>query len=497
MGSPHKPVRNNSQSMRAMPSQNPNATANSLIGMQISPISFIDEGVPACLDTLQHRVGVNTLMIGTISWLGLKVGRRISHELEGWPDHGVPEPYTMQGGAYTAVRPPYYTGTHIKDFASKDPELAGKDILELVIPEARQRGMKIIPEFMEPLFKYAGHGSAGAVLIPNMPQCLEIDLLGRYAGEPCTSNPDYRRWWHGILEEHCRNYDIDGIMWCNERNSPLDRMMQGQAPGCFCAQCRREAAERNIDVERTRIAFQEVWKYFQQLQAKATFVDGAFIEFLRVLLRNPEILIWERFWLERSKDLDRELYGIVKWCNPQLTFGLNVWNRNHFNPIRKAQWAWREQVDYADWVKPITYQHQAGEIFAREMGYFGKTILSDFAAKEFVPAMYALLGLKEAPIDEVVAKGMDPDTYVFGQCADAIRGVDGKVPVYMGIGVDAPRVLAEQAVCTPDIVYRSVHATFRAGGAGVVFAPNYAGMNLSNLDSAARALEELGLKPKH
>jgi hypothetical protein len=89
---------------------------------------------------------------------------------------------------------------------------------------------------------------------------------------------------------------------------------------------------------------------------------------------------------------------------------------------------------------------------------------------------------------------MDPDTYVFGQCADAVRGVGEKVPVYMGIGVDAPRVNAKQAGCTPDIVYRSVHATYRAGGAGVVFSPNYAGMNLSNLDGGARALEELGLK---
>ena len=70
------------------------------VGMQISPISFMDEGVDAVLDTLQHRVGVNVLMIGTISWLGLKVGRRISAELEGWPDHGVPAPYTMQGGSY-------------------------------------------------------------------------------------------------------------------------------------------------------------------------------------------------------------------------------------------------------------------------------------------------------------------------------------------------------------------------------------------------------------
>jgi hypothetical protein len=465
------------------------------VGIQISPISFIDEGVETVLDTLQHRVGVNVLMIGTISWLGLKVGRRISHALEGWPDHGVPAPYTMRGGSYLKVRPEYYAKTIIKDFASTDPELAGNDILELVIPAARARGMQIIPEFMEPLFKYAGHGSANSVMIANMPQCLEIDLLGRIAGDPCTSNPDYRHWWHGLVEEHCRNYDIDGIMWCNERFSPLDRMMQGQAPGCFCPHCRREAQDRGIDVERVRSAFGPVYAFFQAARAGKDFVDGAFMAFLRVLLQNPEVLVWERFWLERNKDLDRELYGIVKWCDPSLSFGLNVWNRNHLNPIRKAQWGWQDQTDYADWVKPITYQHQSGLIYADEMGHFAKTILRDFTPDEFSPVMYRLLGLDEAPWGEVVQKGMDPDTYVYGQCADAVRGVAGKAKVYMGIGVDAPRVRPDQAVCTPEIVERSVLATYRAGGEGVVFSPNYAGMNLANLDGAARALEQLGLKP--
>ena len=464
-------------------------------GIQISPISFIDEGVDAVLDTLQHRIGINVLMVGTISWLGLKVGRRISHALEGFPDHGVAAPYAMKGGAYIRVRDSYYTRTAIRGFRSPDPELGDRDVLDMVIPAARARGMRIMPEFMEPLFKYAGHGATADVEVEGLKACMEVDLDGQRTEEPCTNNPDYRAWWHGLIAEHANEYDIDGIMWCNERNSPLDRMMQGQKPGCFCVHCTDQARARGIDVAAIRGAFAEVWRFFAAARAGTRFVDGSFVEFLRVLLRHPEILIWERFWLERSKDLDRELHAIVKSAPGDLSFGLNVWNRNHFNPVRKAQWSWAEQTAYCDWVKPITYQHQAGGIFANEMQFFARSILSDIATTEFVPAIARILGLDEAPIDRVIQTGMDPDTYVFGQCADAVRGVEGKVPVYMGIGVDAPRTRADQAACTPDIVRRSVLATYRAGGQGVVFSPNYAGMNLSTLDGGARALEELGFKP--
>ena len=107
--------------------------------------------------------------------------------------------------------------------------------------------------------------------------------------------------------------------------------------------------------------------------------------------------------------------------------------------------------------------------------------------------MYKLLGLDEANWNNVVQAGMDPDTYVYGQCADAVSGVDGNAKVYMGIGVDAPRARPDQAACTPDIVRRSVLATYRAGGEGVVFSPNYASMKLTNLDGAAEALRELGM----
>ena len=263
--------------------------------------------------------------------------------------------------------------TFIRDFASRDPEMGGRDILELVIPKAKARGMKVIPEFMEPLFKYAGHGSAAAVKIPNMPQCLEIDrprplcrramhiqsglsaLVARHRRGAC---PQLRHRRHHVVQRAelaARPHDAGSGAGLLLRALPPRR--------------RRSAASTS---SASSIAFTQVWDFFQRARAGETFVDGTFIEFLRVLLRNPEVLLWERMWLERSKDLDRELYGIVKWCNPALSFGLNVWNRNHFNPIRKAQWSWEEQTDYADWVKPITYQHQAGEVFDKEMGFFGE-----------------------------------------------------------------------------------------------------------------------------
>lgn len=464
------------------------------VGIQVSPISFVDEGVENVLDTLQQRVGVNVLLIGTVSWLGLKTGRSISHQLDGWPDHGVQEPSPLTGGAYVKTRPEYYQKTIIDEYSNKDALMQDKDVLEMVIPEARKRGMLVYSELMEPFFKYAGHGSTSSVGIPNLPQLLEVDCYGRIGSEPSTSNRDYRMWIRSMVEDQVRSYDLDGLMWCNERRSPLDQLISGSAPGDFSPDAWEEADKRGIDVEASRRALRNLHQFFDAARSGHEFVDGAFIEFWRTLLENPEALIWERFWLERNKDLDRELYGIIKWANPALKVGLNVWNRNHFNFLRKAQWPWLEQTTYADWVKPITYQHQSGQIYVKEQEDFHKNIFRDLTPQELTPIMYKLLGLNEADWDSLIPAGMDPDTYVYGQCLDTVRGVQGRVPVYMGLGVDAPRVRADQAECTPDIVYRSVLATYRAGGKGVIFSPNYASMKLTNLDGAARALSELGLK---
>ena len=296
-----------------------------------------------------------------------------------------------------------------------------------------------------------------------------------------------------MIEDQVRNHPIDGLMWCNERNSPLDMLIQGGCPGDFSAPARAEADARGVDVEACRQALLAHVRLLQEAAAGKTFADGTLHHFPAHAARQPAFLVWEKFWLERNKDLDRELYGLVKWCKPNMPFGLNVWNRNHFNIFRRAQWPWAEQTTYADFVKPITYQHQAGEVWAKELGFFRKTILRDFEPGEAQAALFRILGFDEARWDDIVGRGMDPDTYVFGQCRDALRGVEGKAKVYMGIGIDAPRSRPDTAKMTKDIAYRSVLATYRAGGHGVVLSPNYASMRLDHLDGVREALAEVGL----
>ena len=69
------------------------------VGIQISPFSVMDEGIVPMLDRFENRFGINTLLVGTLSWLGLKVGRSIGWQFDGWPDHGKADAdYQLKGG---------------------------------------------------------------------------------------------------------------------------------------------------------------------------------------------------------------------------------------------------------------------------------------------------------------------------------------------------------------------------------------------------------------
>ena len=84
---------------------------------------------------------------------------------------------------------------------------------------------------------------------------------------------------------------------------------------------------REIEVEPMRKAFLTVRDYFQQARAGDVFVDGALIEFLRVLFANPELLIWDTNYFKDATGL-LALKGYV-YANHDLEAGFTrcaIWS---------------------------------------------------------------------------------------------------------------------------------------------------------------------------
>ena len=111
------------------------------IGIQVGAVSFIDEGVPAVLDNLQHLGAVNTIFLTTFTFGRGLSGRQIPGQP--FPDHGVQESDEsfFHGGNYATPHPEFYRDTVLKQVRA--PDFADLDIVKEVLPEARKRGMKV------------------------------------------------------------------------------------------------------------------------------------------------------------------------------------------------------------------------------------------------------------------------------------------------------------------------------------------------------------------
>jgi hypothetical protein len=257
------------------------------IGIQVGAVSFVDEGTEKVLDTFQRDASINTLFLATFTYGRGIAGRQIPGQP--LPDHGKQEydTGTFSGGNYAAIHPEYYKDTVFH--GTRAGELGDYDVLEAVLPSARKRGIKTICWF-EDAFREN---------LPNIEQLQEKELSGKNATTLCFNNPNYRNFLLGIVEDWSRSYDIDGIMWCSERQGAFinaigagDERDDANRVTCFCQFCEAKAKERGIDPERARRGFLELAKFVQASRQGRRPGDGYYVTLWRLMLRYPELLAW-------------------------------------------------------------------------------------------------------------------------------------------------------------------------------------------------------------
>jgi hypothetical protein len=456
-----------------------------MIGIQIGAVSFVDEGVDQTLDILKDRGAVNTIFLTTFTYGRGLAGRQIPGQP--FPDHGSQESdeKTFHGGNYATPHPEFYTNTILKQ--TRAPEFGDLDIVAAILPTARKRGMKLFCS-IEDVFR----GD-----IPGVKEVAEVDLQGRRTNTLCLFNPNVRAFWTGLATDLCKSYDIDGVLFFNERNGPLlnalgashAQSIASSRVTCFCEFHQRAAKAAGINFDRARAGYTRLDHFIQASLKNHRPTDGYFVEFWRILAEYPEIMMWDRLFDEGKHQVLGEVKAAVKAVGQNLEVGFHIEHVNSFNPIFRATRSYEDLANKSDFLKIVVYNNCGGERYANFIRNVGSTVFRDVPRDELLRFNNHLLNYEhEAPLDQLATAGLSPD-YVARETKRALEGVHGKCRILPGIDVGIPTGKNSRKA-SPDDTYAATKAALAAGADGVIFSRKYSEMNLANLSAAGRAVRD-------
>jgi hypothetical protein len=451
-----------------------------MIGIQIGAVSFLDEGTEQVLDILQERGAVNTLFLATFTYGRGIAGRQVPGQP--LPDHGKQEyDLNFHGGNFATPHAKFYERTTLKQ--TKAPDHGDYDLIADVLPKAHRRGMKV----------YAWYEDNFGRDIPGADMLREIDLSGRPAGTLCPLQPDYREFLIGLTQDYCQSYELDGVMWCSERQGPLLNAIAGRGDPrrvtCFCELHQKAARERGIDVARAKEGFEKLAKFITAARDGQKPGDGHFVQFWRLLLDFPELLAWEKLWTDSKHAIYSDIYHAAKNSRSSVQVGFHIWHVNSFSPFFRAEQNYPEFSKVADFLKIVVYNNCGGPRYASYLDNMASGILGDLPKEEVWRVNNAWLGYEnEAPLDKLSTAGLSSD-YVYRETKRAVADVQGKCKIYPGIDIDVPTD-AGQKKTSPEDVYAATTAGLKGGAEGVLFSRKYSEMKLANLSAGGKAARE-------
>ena len=456
--------------------------------IQMGPHTILDEGIEPCLDLIQETAGINALMIYSHTYHGDI--RKPPQFLA--TDHGVP-PRPMRDRRLPAVwvrhHEQYFKNTTLRhQVPGSTYEYANRDLFQEVQEPARKRGMKVYARVLE----------GASPTIEGFSKVSTRDVYGKPARVACWNHPEYRAWWNATVEDLFRTYPLDGFQWGAERMGPLMNVISpwnDGAPTCFCEHCQARGKANGIDPERARKGFEELYVYVRGLiGGRSRPTDGAFVGFLRVLIRYPEILAWEYQYRKSREEVQAGMYRTIKAIKPDADVGWHVDHQpSSWDLVYRAEMTFAEMAPYSDFIKIIVYHDVLGpRIRYWYLERFQKTILGDLSLEQSLDLYYTLFGYDkkaEPGLEDLATNGFSPD-YVLRETKRSVASTEGKTKIYSGIGFDVPWGNSHMDA-DPEEVYQSVLKAFEAGAGGIVVSREYEEMRVPNLKAVGRAMAEL------
>lgn len=448
-----------------------------MVGIQIAPFSFYDEGIERALDLIQETSKANAVFVYTHTYYaadGLKRRRHVSILA---PDHGVAPRDPAKRNlplAWVRHREESFRGTAVRHMAADgSKEYGERDLFRDLVEPCRKRGIQIYGRVLE------GSAPELASVIPGFARVLGKDIDGNPA-PACWFHPEYQAWWSATVEDIFRHYELDGFQWGAERIGPLSHLLSsGGAPYCFCEHCVRRGRDRGIDVERARLGFRELHRLMGALAA-GDGPESALMRFFRVLYRYPEVLAWDMQYRLGQEEMFQRVRNTIRSVSPGTPVGRHIdHQQTTYDLFHQAQAGYGEMAAYADFIKPILYHDVMPPRVQGRVEALRKNIWKEFSQAQGTTFLERYRGH-----DAGKMRGAD---YVATEIRRAVQAIGGKAPLIAGIGIDIPHDNRPLAA-NPDEVTEVVRRAFAAGAAGILISREYDEMRVANLRAIGRAL---------
>lgn len=468
--------------------------AKTPVGIHIAAHSFYDEGIDYCLDLLQETAGVNTLFVASNTYYGAMYRPK---EAQG--DHGKP----IRDGRGRKVTPIFFRPNerHYRRSALRHGpvdaqlEYAGKEIFADLAQAAQKRGIKLYERLYEPGSAFKSGAITGGEKV------LVVDAEGAPQPKPCWNHPEYRGWVADSLTDLFSSYPLDGIQYGAERWGPLSGQLLGlSGTFCFCEHCQQRARLAGIDIPRAREGARRMHAWIlARKQGAVRPADGVMVEFLRLLMHHPEILLWEKLQYDSLAEIYQLVHDTVKAANPRAHVGRHVDHaQSSYDLFYRAAVPYAAMAKSAEFLKISTYADIMGpRLKGFVTHHYGKTIFGDLESQQALDLFYALSGndaKTEPKLETLADTGMSPQ-YVFQETKRAVEGVAGKAAIYSAIAIDIPVGSGwgnKAKPSDPAKTTQSVRRAFDAGAAGIVICREYEEMTLPSLRSIGQALRAIG-----
>jgi hypothetical protein len=446
--------------------------------LQLDAQGFIDTGIEKLLDIAQERASVNALLLDSLWFSRTGGGYMGTTDTQFYKDIGIDpgDLWQAKAGGVDVLR-------SLAD-PTKKRNITRTSVIKDMLPEKLRGGEKL----------------------------REVDFNGVRAETTCKNNPYYRNLVLGAVEDLIRSYGVDGILYMAERQGAftdtLGLRFRGKERGlpgsrtCFCEFCRAKAARLGIRFERAKTAFEELERFTAAGRKRNRPPDGYYVALWRLMLRYPELLMWEHLWHEGFRELLQLLYRKVKAVRSNVLFGSHIWPNHSMNPIFRAEQDLPTLTPYHDFLKVPMYHNCGGARMVSYINSVSETVWGDVPPDELLQFHYRVLDYDEVPYRELRKTGLYR-SFVYREAKRAMEGVRGsKTLVLPGIEIDIPILRADLdganasqvARCTRANTSSIVTQALKAGVHGIVISREFTEMQLENLSGVRDAIRQLGVR---